>query len=63
MAGMNIFYYSLEVQTTKQTMEEDILNSSPTVMFRGTQQIYFMVSKLIIVKNTLELSIYRKLLN
>ena len=42
MAGMNIFYYSLQVQTTKQTMEEDILNSSPTVMFRGTQQIYFM---------------------
>ena len=27
---------SLQYQTTYQIMEEDILNYSPTVMFRGT---------------------------
>ena len=32
----NIYYYSLWQQTTSNIMEEDILNYSPTVMFRGT---------------------------
>ena len=35
MAGMKMLYHSLGVQTTLQTMEEDILKFSPTVMFRG----------------------------
>ena len=31
---LNIYYYSLWKQTTGYIMEEDILNYSPTVMFR-----------------------------
>jgi len=31
-----LFYYSLWYQTTEQINEEDILNYSSTVMFRGT---------------------------
>ena len=41
MDAINISYYSLWQQTTRHIMEEDILNYSPTVMFRGTPTVMF----------------------
>ena len=47
----NRFYYSINViyifYCQINFMEEDILNYSPTVMFRGTPCIYYCVSKLL----------------
>ncbi len=37
---MIFFFNFLWYQTTYQIMEEDILNYSPTVMFRGTPCIF-----------------------
>ena len=31
-----LYFYDLLYQTTEQIMEKEILNYSPTVMFRGT---------------------------
>ena len=45
----NTCYLSLQYRTAYQIMEEDILNYSPTVMFRGTpcilQNIEIYISK------------------